>query len=220
MPGFLWSGLYFGSLLLAAETARRRFRAAPDATRKAVLAGIGAWSVPAVFLFGEPRAAALAFLLLALALYLSFRYEILRAVEDEGAGFGSVLAPLSAAALIGWFLPSSPEIAVASILAMSLGDSAAALVGRRRGTRRYRFLGHSRTMEGTLALFLVSSAAQAAALAAMGGVDWHQAVAFALIAGTVAASVESISVYGTDNVTVPISAASTLAALSSASALQ
>jgi dolichol kinase len=75
-------------------------------------------------------------------------------------------------------------------------------------------------MEGTLALFLVSSAAQAPALAAMGGLDWHQATAFALIAGTVAASVETVSVYGTDNATVPISAALTLVALSAASPFQ
>ena len=38
--------------------------------------------------------------------------------------------------------------------------------------------------------------------------------------GTVAASVETISVYGTDNATVPMSAALTLSALSGASAFQ
>jgi phytol kinase len=220
MPGLLWSVLYLGSLLFIAEMGRRMFRVPPDVTRKTVLAGIGLWSVAAVYLFEEPGRAALPFLLVALVLYLSFRYEILKAVEDDGVSIGSVLAPLSAAALLFWFLPSSPEIAVASILAMTLGDSAAALIGRRWGTRRYRIFGHGRTMEGTLALFLVSSAAQAPALAAMGGLDWHQATAFALIAGTVAASVETVSVYGTDNATVPISAALTLVALSAASPFQ
>jgi phytol kinase len=220
MYGFLWSGVYFVALLAAAEAARRLGRVSPDVTRKIVLAGIGVWSAATVHLFEDPLPAALPFLVVAFVLYLSFRYEILKSVEDGGAGIGSVLAPLSAAALIAWFLPRSPEIAVAGSLAMALGDSAAALIGRRWGTRRYRILGHPRTMEGTLALFLVSSAAQAPALAAIGGLDWHQAVAFALIAGTVAASVETISVYGTDNFTVPFAAALTLVVLSAASPLQ
>jgi dolichol kinase len=65
-------------------------------------------------------------------------------------------------------------------------------------------------MEGTLTFFLVASASMAPVLGLLGGLDWHQAVAFALIAGTVAASVETISVYGSDNATVPFSVAATL----------
>ena len=95
-------------------------------------------------------------------------------------------------------------------------SGAAALVGRRRGTRRFHFFGHSRTMEGTLTLFLVASASTAPVLGILGGLDWHQAVAFALIAGTVAAAVETISVYGTDNATVPLSVAATLLLLTGA----
>ena len=129
---------------------------------------------------------------------------------------GSVLAPLSLALLIALFGPSSPHIAGAGAAAM-LGDGAAALLGRRRGTRRYHFFGHPRTMEGTLAFFLVASAAIAPVLGLLGGLDWHQAVAFALITATVAASVETISVHGMDNATVPLSVAATLLLLTGAS---
>lgn len=104
-------------------------------------------------------------------------------------------------------------VAVAAILAMACGDGAAALVGRRLGTRKYRVLGHARTMEGTLALFVGASLAGAPVLALMGGLDWHQAVAFSLIAATVAASVEAISPYGADNLTVPMAVAATLVLL-------
>ncbi|MGH9388777.1 MAG: hypothetical protein ACRD1Z_04120, partial [Vicinamibacteria bacterium] len=81
---------------------------------------------------------------------------------------------------------------------------------------RYHLFGHSRTMEGTLTLFLVASASMAPVLGLLGGLDWHQAVAFALIAGTVAASVETISVHGSDNATVPFSVAATLLLLTGA----
>ncbi len=207
----LVSLLYFALVLALGEVARRRLRIAPDFTRKGVLASLSLWAA-ALSELPETRGVSLAFLALAGALYLSFRFEILAGIEDEGPTLGSVLAPLSLALLLAVFGSGSAYIAAASALAM-VGDFAAALVGRRRGTRRYRLFGHPRTMEGTLTLFLVSSVSMAPALGLLGGLDWHQAVAFALIAGTVAASVETISVYGSDNATVPLSVAAALVLL-------
>lgn len=203
--------LYFAAVIALAEIARRRFQAPPDAARKAVLAAIALGTL--VWLSRPELPGAL--LILGGILYLSFRYELLASVEDEGPTLGSFLAPLTLALLTAVLGRGAPHIAGASALAL-IGDGAAALVGRRGGTRRYHLFGHSRTMEGTLAFFLVSSAAMAPALRALGGMDWHQAVAFALIAGTVAASVETISVHGTDNATVPLSVAATLLALTGA----
>jgi len=146
-------------------------------------------------------------------MYLSFRFEIFEAVEDDGASLGSVLLPLSCAGLVAWFWGERSHVAVAAILAAGFGDSTAALVGQRLGTRKFHTLGHARTMEGTLTLFLVSGLAMAPVLALLGGLDSHQSIAFALIGATVAASVESVSVYGTDNLTVPLATAATLAAV-------
>ena len=211
--GDVASAAWFVTVLVLAEIARRRLRVASDVTRKVSLGALGLWSVPAVHLYSHPDRAALPFLLLAGALYLSFRFELLAAVENDGAGLGSVLGPASAALLLALVPEARSYVAVSGILAMSLGDTTAALVGRRLGTKRYRVLGHPRTMEGTLALFLAASAAQAVTLATMGNLDVHQAVAFALIAGTVAAVVEMASVYGSDNLTVPLASALTLLAL-------
>ncbi len=205
--------LYWVAVVALAELARRRLEVAPDVTRKAVLALTSLGALGAV---SRPSLAG-PFLIFGGALYLSFRLEILASIEDEGPTLGSVLAPLSLALLIGVLGSSSPHIAGAAAVAM-VGDGAAALVGRRRGSRRYHLFGHPRTMEGTLTLFLVASALMAPVLRLLGGLDWHQAVAFALIAGTVAASVETISVHGTDNATVPFSVAATLLLLTGAAA--
>ena len=204
--------LYFAFVLILGEIARRRMGIAPDVTRKGVLAALAVWALAAV---PDAPSAWPAFLGLAGALYLSFRFEILAAIEDEGPTLGSVLTPLSLGLLLAFVGTDSPHVAGASALAM-VGDGAAALVGRRRGTRKYHLFGHSRTMEGTLTLFLVASASMAPVLGLLGGLDWHQAVAFALIAATVAASVETISVHGSDNATVPLSVAATLLLLTRA----
>ncbi len=209
------SVLYFTLILALGEVARRRMGIAPDITRRGVLAALALWVLLLVSRLPPTGNASTAFLGLGGALYLSFRFEILAAMEDEGPTLGSVLAPFSLGLLLAFLGTDSPHIAGAAAIAM-LGDGAAALVGRRRGTRRYHPFGHSRTMEGTLTLFLVASASMAPVLGLLGGLDWHQAVAFALIAGTVAASVETISVHGSDNATVPFSVAATLLLLTGA----
>ena len=212
MPG---SVLYFTLVLILGEIARRQIGIPPDVTRKGVLAALAVWALLAVSQFPDIRSASATFFGLTGALYLSFRFEILAAIEDEGPTLGSVLAPLSLGLLLAFLGTDSPHIAGAAALAM-VGDGAAALVGRRRGTRKYHLFGHSRTMEGTLTLFLVASASMAPVLGLLGGLDWHQAVAFALIAGTVAAAVETISIHGSDNATVPFSVAATLLLLTGA----
>ncbi|MEE9263028.1 MAG: phosphatidate cytidylyltransferase, partial [Vicinamibacteria bacterium] len=125
---------------------------------------------------------------------------------------------IAIALLLGLFWrPGSPQdagyVGVAALMATTWGDTAAALIGRRYGTRRYRMLGHRRTMEGTLALFFVSGVAMAPVLAVMGGIDWHQSVAFALIAATIVSLIEIVSFYGSDNLTIPLAAALTLSLL-------
>jgi phytol kinase len=208
--------LFFALVLALGEIARRRVRLPPDLTRKGVLGAIALGAVAAIARSSEPRAVSMAFFILAFVLYLSFRFEILAAIEDEGPTPGSVLAPLSLALLLSLVASEEPHLAAASALAM-VGDWAAALIGRRRATRRFHLLGHPRSMEGTLTLFLVASAAMTPALAKLGGLDWHPAAAFALIAGTVAASVETLSPHGSDNATVPFSVLLTLALLTEAS---
>lgn len=205
--------VFFVPLLGLLEWMRRSLAVTPDVTRKLFFMGVASWAVVAAQLTEDATTAALPFLVLAGVMYLSFRFEIFEAVEDDGASLGSILLPLSCAGLAAWFWPDHTYVAVAAILAAGFGDTTAALVGRRLGTRKYHTLGHARTMEGTLTLFLVSGLAMAPVLALLGGLDSHQAIAFALIGATVAASVESVSVYGTDNVTVPLATAATLAAL-------
>ncbi|HEX9726777.1 MAG TPA: hypothetical protein VGC53_21045 [Vicinamibacteria bacterium] len=212
-------GFLLGTLM-AVEISHRLWHTSRFFGRKLVLIGIGLWSVVTLRIFISWKLGIVPSLTMAALYYASYRYELFQAVEDdEQVNLGLVFFPLSVALLLGWlWRPGSSEdagyIAVAGLMATTWGDTAAAIVGKRFGTRRYRFFGHPRTMEGTLTLFLAASAGMAPVLALAGGMDWHQSVAFALIAGTVAASVEIVSLYGSDNLTVPCATALTLFVLS------
>ena len=210
---------YLTILAITIELFRRRLRLAPDVSRKSLHIGIGLWSVPTIYVFSDPLWAILPYMLWGAFAYLSYRLELLRALEDEDATLGSIFFPLSVSILLVLCWGQLIHVAIAGIMAMTLGDTTAALVGRRAGTRKYRVLGHNRSMEGTLALFLVASASIACVLIFIAGLDLHQALAFSLISGTIAASVETASPYGSDNLTVPIVTAATLFSLINASAL-
>jgi phytol kinase len=94
---------------------------------------------------------------------------------------------------------------LAGIAALAFGDPAAALVGTRWGQRRYTAWAHGRSVEGSLAFFLVSAIAIAGIAAAWpGGPSPLRAGVGCGIAGAVA---EALSPAGVDNVTIPIAVA-------------
>ena len=206
---------YAGGVALAGELLRRRGIASADTARKIVHVGIGLWVVPTVFLFSDWRAAIVPPLSFVVVNYVIHRFRLLPALDDDPANLGTVFFPISFAALLAIFFrpgASDPEsfIAVAGLLTMALGDAAAAVFGKRYGSRRYTILGHSRTMEGSLAMFLVSGAAIAVVLHTMAGFSWHPAVAFGLVTGTAAAGIEAVCPFGSDNLFVPLGTAAIL----------
>ena len=207
-----------GALLLGAELLRRGGMTSPDTTRKIVHAGVGLWVVPTVFVFSDWRVAIVPPLTFVLTNYVIHRFRLLPALDDDPANLGTVFFPISFAALLAiFFRPGAPNdeafVAVAGLLAMALGDAAAAVFGKRYGTRRYTFLGHSRTMEGSMAMFLVTGVAVAVVLNTMAGFSWHPAIAFGLVTGTAAAGIEAVCPFGSDNLFVPLGTAAVLWAL-------
>ena len=111
----------FAVLLAVLEWLRRGLGVASDVTRKLFHMGVGLWALVAVSLFDDGVRAAIPFLVLGGVMYLSFRFEIFEAVEDDGASLGSVLLPLSCAMLLLWFWGDRVYVAVAGIFAASFG---------------------------------------------------------------------------------------------------
>lgn len=209
---------YVGAVAAAAEGLRRAGRISSENARKTIHVGVGLWVIPTIFLFSDWRMAIVPPLSFVVVNYVIHRFRLLPAFGEDPLNLGTVFFPASFAALLAlFFRPGETDdfafVAVAGVLAMALGDAAAAVVGRRYGTRRYTILGHSRTMEGSLAMCLVTAAAIALTLVAMAGFGWHAAVAFGLVVGTAAAGIEAMCPFGSDNLFVPLGVGGLLWAL-------
>lgn len=99
-------------------------------------------------------------------------------------------------------------VIVLSILAWGFGDAAAALFGKAFGHRRFRSraIEGTKTLEGSLAMLLVSMAAALATLLIAGPLRWPYALLTAFVVALASALVELISHGGIDTLTVPLAA--------------
>lgn len=105
-------------------------------------------------------------------------------------------------------------VIVVSVMAWGFGDAAAALVGKAWGRRRIQHLWveGTKTVEGTFAMYAVSSVAILATLMTYTSLPWYLCLAAAALIAPVSAVVELVSHRGIDTITVPYAtAASTLA---------
>ena len=93
----------------------------------------------------------------------------------------------------------------AALAALAFGDPAAALVGARWGQRRYTGWAHGRTVEGSIAFFVVAGAVTAlvAAFCPGGPPPLRAGVG----CGVIGAVVEALTPGGFDNLTIPLAVA-------------
>ncbi len=110
----------------------------------------------------------------------------------------------------GWL--GDKMIALACIYAWGFGDAAAALVGKRFGRHflEGRLIEGRKSIEGTLAMFIVSFLSVIIILLIRGGLPWHGYIPIAVITAAVCAFVELYTLNGYDTVTCPFAAAAVM----------
>lgn len=110
----------------------------------------------------------------------------------------------------GWL--GEKYLVIASVFAWGFGDAAAALVGKRFG-RHYikgRLVDGQKSLEGTLAMFVVSFVSVLIVLLASSSVQWYGYVSIAAVTAAVCAIVELYTKGGMDTLTCPLAAAAVL----------
>ncbi len=189
------------------ELLRRGLSLPSHVSRKMVHMLVAAWALPTALFFQDPGWAALAPAVFIGLNALSYRFRIVKTFEEEGAGSpGTIYFAVSFTALIllFWPLDSGRAACVAGMFAMGFGDATASLVGRGAGKRLLPGTRGTKTVEGTVAMAMVSFLTiGVGTVPLLGGTAWGAAA----VAAGVGAAVEAPSTRGLDNILVPLASA-------------
>ncbi len=199
-----WLGLV-GAL---AEGLRRYTRVGTEVTRKVVHIGAGQVILLAWWLHTPTWMGVAASVLFSGVALLSYHYPILPGINGVGRhSLGTFFYALSIGLLtLAFWPPSLPQYAALGILTMTWGDGLAALVGQRFGRHPYQLWGSQKSWEGSLTMALASFGVALGVLGWTAG--WSTQVAVTALAVAIAATaLETLSIYGLDNLTVPLGSA-------------
>ena len=210
---------YVFGVIAVAELLRRFAGRSLDFTRKFIHIGVGMWIVGTVLLFENCYLALIPPAVFVIINAVSYWRGTITAMETgDKSNLGTIYFPISFAVIIYCFW-GMPVPMVASMMPMTWGDAQAGLVGRRYGFHRYTVLGHTRSVEGSVAMLLWSWISTSLVLFVLPLVLGLPTISplLALIYGgataLVCTLVEALSPWGIDNLTVPLAAGLVLYAL-------
>ncbi len=198
-------------VLVIAEFLRRKKYIKGEVARKFVHISVGSFVAtwPFFLTWNEIRLMCVAFIVVVL---LDRRVKIFKSVHSvRRRTVGDILFPVGIA--IATFVSSSPWIFTVAVLHLSLGDGMAAVIGNKYGNLSYSILRQRKSGAGSLAFWLVSLCITSALLLFMPVQLDHVAFAVLFLLPVASAFLESISIFGIDNVTVPVFVAVALSVL-------
>lgn len=202
-----WAGIWvtgwLGLVLLIAELIHAWFPNAKEWSRKVVHIGAGQVILIAYALGVPTRWGIIAAAIAGMVTLLSYRVSIFPSISGVGRqSWGTFFYAVSICILMALFWKTLPELAVLGILVMAWGDGLAALVGIHWG--RHPLPGTSKSWEGTLTMFWVSTLVAALSLTPIAALE---SLWIAPFVGVGATLLELIAWRGMDNLTVPIGSA-------------
>lgn len=203
----------FGLLILA-EYLRRKRRIQGELARKFVHMSVGSFVAfwPFFMTWNEIRLMCLAFIIVVL---LDRHFRIFKSVHSvKRQTVGDILFPVGIA--IATYVSSSPWIFTVAVLHLSLGDGMAAVVGNKYGKQyAYSILRQKKSFAGSVAFWGTSLIITGVMLAFMPINLQYASLAILLLLPLSSTLLESISIFGIDNVTIPVFVALILSSLQS-----
>lgn len=124
--------------------------------------------------------------------------------EVDRTSYGDIFYAL--AVIFAAILADDKIFFALAILTMALGDGLANVVGQKYGKKwKYKFLGHTKTVVGSMAIWLVSlSVLGVGLLFAQEFVDYSAYTTLLLVMPPLLVLVENTAIWGLDNLVVPV----------------
>ena len=192
-------------VLGSAMACRQRWPNQRELSRKIVHIGTGpvlplAWGLHVPASIAVPCA-----VVVTLIAFINHRWNLLPAVEDVGRNsYGTVAYGFAICLLLILFWADNPAAACAGVLVMAFGDGLAGLIGRSVRSPNWTILDQRKSIVGTTTMAITS----AVVLLALVLVTQNQLTPLRLlVVCTLAVGLEQLSIWGIDNLTVPLGVA-------------
>jgi len=134
--------------------------------------------------------------------YLSYRYNLIPAMERKKKDLGTVYYALSCLILtiISFGIMNNPFYGAVGVLILGYGDGFANIIGRHVKSKKYKINGQAKSVAGTLTMFLMAFTITSILSIIYANFSLTSSLAIALSA----ALLENVTPYKMDNLSVPI----------------
>ena len=179
-----------------------------EASRKFIHIGVCNWWIIAMIFFDNRYYAAIVPALFVVINYISYKYQVIEAMERDGGkkDLGTVYYAISLLILALFTVGEGNNgyIGALGILTMGYGDGLAAVVGTFKGTK-YTLIGENlKSKEGTFTMLVVTFTVITLVLGICTDIAIVGVILYSLGLSIVATLLELFTPHGLDNLTVPI----------------
>ena len=134
---------------------------------------------------------------------LSYKFKLIKTMERENNdGFGTIYYAVSIliTVLFSYYM-KNPMLGTIGILVMGYGDGLAAIMGKSINSPKIKIGNATKSVAGSTTMFVVSAIISAIVLGVL-GVEYF--ILKAILMAVISTVLETISIKGLDNITVPI----------------
>ncbi len=205
--GILVSYIFIGIIIIFAKFLKK---SGEEASRKFIHIMLSNWWLISMYFFENAFWASLVPLSFVIINYISYKRNLISVMEREKQdGLGTVYYALSLLILsiITYGITKRPEIGLCSTLIMGYGDGLAGVIGKKIKSIEYKIGNTKKTLAGSLTMFIISFIIIAIFSSVTGVNLW---LIKSIITAIMLTVIEAVSIKGTDNITIPISACAIL----------
>lgn len=201
--GIIASYIFIAIIIILAKFLKK---SGEESSRKFIHIMLSNWWFIAMYFFENALWASIVPLSFVIINYISYKKNLISVMERESQdGLGTVYYAISLLilAIITFGITKNPEIGLCSTLIMGYGDGLAGVIGKKVKSIEYKIGNTKKTLAGSLTMFIITFII-VATFAGFTGINlW---IIKSIITAVILTIIEAISIKGTDNLSIPISA--------------
>lgn len=205
ITGIVLSYVFIGAIIVVAKFFERFGK---EASRKFIHIMLSNWWFLAMYFFDNVIYASIVPFSFIIINYISYKKNLISVMEREDSNrdsFGTVYYALSLflISIFTFGIIKKPEIGLCSILIMGYGDGLATIIGKSVKSLSYKIGKSQKTLAGSCTIFFISFLIVTIFLCS---IKSNLFLLKSIVIAVIITILEAISIKGSDNITVPISA--------------